>query len=419
MKSSFALGSGILLSQRPGSPKIELSTSAVPLCRRPRERNAPNSVDYADIILDESVESVSEARTRNIIGTVDQKKPKPSPSRTNVAECLRRHNTQKMNETLFDAFGYARGWYGELVLEAKLGRLVFFNLPRNIVKQDIEWQQWDELMASSETTFKTTFTKILTTQHFDVEFLRDLKLGGGERLFNEVPISRRVTYEFELDQKNVKRILSMDGETFMPTLYGELKNISAVNIANPLRSWDFRIDLIGKKVLDINNHPSIKAIFDSITCSGENGRPDLTFTLHAPCLSVRRILVKCETRHTVILERLQCGVPMQLVMTEVQELHISKNKNIDKEYRAFAKAKNDMRREARLHWTCSVVPIEVNALLKQNLKLEVGETANWSAEEVLRLQEQAGGMLLPSMVNVLSQIVSKIDDVGSTNIAFV
>jgi hypothetical protein len=110
---------------------------------------------------------------------------------------------------------------------------------------------------------------------------------------------------------------------------------------------------------------------------------------------------------------------MQLVMTEVQELHISKNKNIDKEYRAFAKAKNDMRREARLHWTCSVVPIEVNALLKQNLKLEVGETANWSAEEVLRLQEQAGGMLLPSMVSVLSQIVSKIDDVGSTNIAFV
>ncbi|KAF8247205.1 hypothetical protein K440DRAFT_661566 [Wilcoxina mikolae CBS 423.85] len=415
--NGLPLESVIAIGQ-PGSTTFE-HPSAVPISWRGRDFKPLNNADDSGRVPVESVEPVSEAHTRKVIGTINQKKPKLSPYRDNVADRLRRYNAQRMNETFFEAFEYASGWCGEIVLEAKLGRLIFFDIPRNIAKRDIEWQQWDQLMCSPETAFKTIFTKILTTQHFDVEFLRDLKLSGGERMFSKAPISRRLTYEFELEQKNAKSVLSVDGETFIPTLYGEQKCFGAVNMANPLRSWDFRVDLIGKTRLDINNDLCVWAIYNSIACSGGKGPPDLTFVIDEPSVSVRRILLKCETKYTVYLERLRNGVPMQLVMTEVQELHISKNKKIDKMYRAFAKAKNDMRREARLHWTCSVIPIEANSLLQQNEKLELGEDADWTVEEVLRLQEHADGMLLSCITNILNQIVSRIDDIGSTNIAFV
>ncbi|KAF8541874.1 hypothetical protein BDD12DRAFT_803346 [Trichophaea hybrida] len=393
--------------------------SAVPTLWRSRDFKSLTNAHGTGTLPVESVEPVSEAHTRKVMGIFNQKKPKLLPNRDIVADHLRRHNAQRMNETFFEAFEYASGWRGEIVLEAKLGRLIFYDIPRNIAKRDIEWQQWDQLMCSSDAAFKTVFTKILTTQHFDVEFLRDLKLSGGERMFSKAPIGHSLSYEFELEQKHAKSVLSVDGETFMPTLYGEQKCFGAVNMANPVRSWDFRVDLIGKTRMDINSQPFVRAIYNSIACSGGKGPPDLTFVIDEPSVSVRRIQLKCETKYTVYLERLRHGVPMQLVMKEVQELHISKNKNVDKMYRAFAKAKNDMRREARLHWTCSVIPIEANSLLQQNEELELGEDADWSVEEVLRLQEHADGMLLSCITNVLNQIVSRIDDIGSTNIAFV
>jgi len=109
---------------------------------------------------------------------------------------------------------------------------------------------------------------------------------------------------------------------------------------------------------------------------------------------------------------------MELVCTEVQETQLSCRNDTDKRYKACILTKNKMRQNAKLHYTCSIIPSDANALMKANLNLEVGEMADWSSEQVLRLEGQGGGLLLPSLMGVLNQVVRKLDDVGSSNSAF-
>lgn len=405
-------GADFSLGHRPTEAPRPDQAAIVHPNRRPRERKAlAGDADAPD----ESVESVSEAHTRIVWrGGASQKMPSPASNRRSAPEDIRGHNTERISTIFFDALENARGWCGELKLEAYLGRLVFLDIPRKIAKSEIEWPQWDTLMSSLGPSLKTKFTRILTTQHFDIEFIRDLKNSGAEAMFSEEPISSRVTYEFELDSKKKKMLLSVDGETFEPTLYGERRRFSTVNMANPLRLWDYSISLTGEKPFKLSSHPFIKEIYDSLSCSGGTELPVLGFTVDGPSLSVDRVLLKRETRHNVYLESLRQNVPLELVMTEVQELLIKRNPAVRTQYRAVAQPKPDMRRQGRIHWTCSIVPIDTNSLLQQNAKLEVGEIANWTPEGALGLEGKPGGVL-PSIVKVLNQIIPKIDNVGFSN----
>lgn len=402
-------GAGFLLGPRPAAEAPEpVEAATVRPNRRPRERKAlaDDDMDAPDV----SVESISEAHTRRVLRGASQKTPNPALNR---AENIRRHNTERISTTFSAALENARGWRGELKLEAHLGRLVFRDIPRQTARSELEWSQWDALMSSLSPSLKARFTRILTTQHFDIEFIRDLKHSGGETMFSKEPISSRVTYEFELSIKKKKMLLSIDGETFEPKLYGEKRMFGTVNVANPLRLWDYSIDLTGSKPFELDSHPFIKAIYDSLSCAVRAELPVLEFTVDGPSLSVERVLLKLETRHNVYLERLHPNVPLELVMTEVQNLLLKCNPNVRTQFRAVALPKPDMRVQGRLHWTCSILPIDTNALLQENVKLEVGEISNWTPGEALKLGGEGG--VSPSIVDVLNQIIPKIDNVGSTN----
>jgi hypothetical protein len=405
---------GITLGARPADAELEGPAPVTGAARRPRERkpvparaSAPKENGSKPL---EVAESSPEPTTRRVMRTVNQKKPKSSASTNagNEAKALRRHNVHRVYETIFPALAYTRGWCGDLKLEAKIGRLIFLDIDRPIARKELEWHQWDKLMADIEP--KTHFTRILTGHHWDMEFVRDLKLPGGENLFSPEPISRRVTYDFDIEQKGKKFVLSIDGETFKPALYANKKTFGAVNMANPVHSWDYRIELVGKKPLDLKSYQFIKTIYDSLAVG--HG-PDLTFTVEGPALFVKRVLLKCETRHTVYLDALRMGAPMELVMAEVQELEMRKSNEAVGKYRAFALPRSILETQGKLHWVASVIPTRANALLKQNANLEVGETTKWTVDDIL------GSDLLAAMQGVMNMIVSKIDYVGSSNQAFV
>lgn len=405
--SYFAPGAFALPPSQPAPPQAQGQSRMV---RRARERKVVTK--EPEQVPEEKAEEVSEVKTRKYMRTLDQRKP------NSTTENIRSYNVTKANEALFHAFDYVRGWRGELTLECKFGRLIYLDIPRNIVKKDIEWKQWDPLLASPETNLKSHFTGILSCQNFDMEYMRNLKLSGGELVFKPEPVSRRVTYELELGQKGKKMVLVVDADTFKAKLYAEKKSFGVANIVAPIRAWDYCIGLTGKKTLDLGSNQYIKAIYDSISCPKDTLFADIHFSVEGPSLQVKRVLVKSETRHTVNLERLHSGVPMEVIFTEVQELRMTKNPDVEKRYRAIAEPRNIMRQNSRLHWTCSMVPTKVNKTLKGNVDLEVGEVAGWNTEEVMGLKD-ADSMVMPGLMNVLNQMIVKLDAVGSTNNAFV
>jgi hypothetical protein len=408
--------SGFSLGVRPADVVEEPEPIAT---RRPRIKPRSDRGVETTTVPVETVESVSEVQSREIYRTVGQKKPVgKSILRKDNAEALRRHNVQKMNNAFFHVIEYTRNWSGHLELEARIGRLIFSDIPKG-VRRDIEWPNWDQVIVSCGSNLKSTFTRILTTQHYDMEFIRDLKLAGGERLFSEYPISRRVIYEFEIEEKKKRYVLSVDAENnFMPTLFTENKRFAAVDMANPLHSWDYEIILSGKRLLNLKENVFINAIYNSLSCkAGE--LPDLSFVADGPSLHVRRVLAKLETRYAVLADRLHENLPLELVVTEVQNLEQLRSKEDRKSFRAIAKSRDQMKQDQRLQWTCSLVSPDVDKLLEGNRSLEVGETVKWTTEDILGLSGKHGGtLLLPSFTAILNKIIPKIDDVGSTNNAF-
>ncbi|KAI5821143.1 hypothetical protein BZA77DRAFT_298788 [Pyronema omphalodes] len=394
----------ISLGPKPGSSNLATVGTTI---RRPREKKKPA----------ESVEEASEASTRKVISTMNQKMAPPLRG-NGSGETLRGYNAKHLNQAMLGALEFARAWSGELKIEAKLGRLVFLDVPRNIAKKQFGWQDFRGFLSADLASTRSTFSRCLTTQHYDVEFIRDLKIPGGNPMFSNNFISRKVTYDFEIVQtnqeqikSNKKRILSINGETWEATLYGEGRTFVSINMSNPLRTWDYRVDFTGKKRMNLENNPSIKAIYNSIISAGGKNA-DIIFAIEAPALEVSKITLKCETKHLVHID---CGVPMELVTTEVQNLMISESKDMDNIFRAKALSKAEMKREGRYYWTASIIPTQANETLKKNSKLEIGALADWTAADVLRLYEESG-MLMPSIMNVMNQIVSKVDNVGYDNV---
>ena len=109
-------------------------------------------------------------------------------------ENIRKNNVTKGNGCLFRTFEYVRGWRGELTFECNIGRLIYLDVGGSIVKRDIEWKQWDTFMLSPEGNLRSHFTRILTTQHEDMEFFKQLKVPGGEFMFEQIPHRRRVFF---------------------------------------------------------------------------------------------------------------------------------------------------------------------------------------------------------------------------------
>ena len=123
--------------------------------------------------------------------------------------------------------------------------------------------------------------------------------------------------------------------------------------------------------------------------------------------------VKFETKHKVKIGRKSC-VPLEIVITKVQELGMAKNPNDDKSYRARSGSDDALRKGGRLSWNCSIVPTEVNQKLKANADLEVGELAGWDVANVMGL-EDSESLLMPGLMNTVNQIIVKMDAVGSRN----
>jgi hypothetical protein len=409
---------GIHIGTRPSSSESRLpftSAGTPRTVRKPRERTEATLDPILYSVPTESVQTVSEVSSRRIVRTANQKQPSSSLGANGAGEpeSLRLYNSQSINAALFGAFENARYWPGDLKFEVKLGRLILADVPREIIrKKALRWQEWEDFITNPRADFEHYFTKILTRQHHDVEFIRDLRLGKGEKLFSETPVSRRVTYDIEILKKNKRLNLSVDGETFKPTLYEAKKDFGFANVINPVHSWDYRFELSGKKSVDLDTNPFIQGIVDSLTCTEGTDIPELTFTVDGPALTLSRVFLKRQTKYPVISARLQKGVPMELVTTETYDLFLAEHPETSKLYKAFALSKQEMKNALRLYWTVSLVPTTVNAILEENQDLGVGECVDWTTNDVLKTRADGTGCVL-SMMDILTGVVGKIDGVGA------
>jgi hypothetical protein len=69
--------------------------------------------------------------------------------------------------------------------------------------------------------------------------------------------------------------------------------------------------------------------------------------------------------------------------------------------------------DRRISYSFAFIPTKIEEILKENTNLEIGEDVSWTTEQLIG--RQAGESILKSLVNVVNEVVKKIDGVGYGN----
>lgn len=415
---------GIIFGARPSVTKEESSGSRI--SRKPREKKEKHE---PLIDVNETVETVSEVDSRKMRNTMRQQAPSGAGKEKaralhngqNDSLKLKHLNIVRLQEAFGEAFEQARIWPGRVDFEIKLGRVTFTDLTRSLVKGSIDWTEWEHVLRA-DNKFRVLFSEFLTTEAFDAEFIADLRLSKNEYIFWDASRARkedepimgpnhcasRVTYEFHITHKGKTCMLTIDAETFEAELWGEKKFLSSTDLCCAQHSWDARFILTGSKSLNFEVEP-YRTLISSFSATGGKFA-DISFSLlDSTDLLVKKIWVKKETRHPSIAPKVNLGVPVNLVVSEYQELEILRNKTT-KRYRAAAAPRDDMVREGRLGYTFALVPIHIEKALQKNRQMEVGETAPWTMEDIIGQND-----LWSSLYHSVTHVLRRVDDVGFHN----
>lgn len=415
---------------RPGGDKPDRSTPRVVRVPKPRSSRAPSA--------DEAQTALSEFETRKLKRTMTQKKPAPIPTRAakpsqcptgdgvfGASDRLSRDSMQMMIDRFGSAFEHVRSCQGFIVMELRFGRLLYYNMTRQLAKEAIEPLEWQEhIRSESSRIFK--FTEILSTHVQDVEFIADLKNLEGRDMFGTEPCFKGVTYEIKCEENVTKNpiLLVMDAETHQITVRDNPEFFATVNMPCPQNTWDTRLTLTSHKIIQPNQNLGVKAIVDTISAKGDSRRPDIKFTTINADFLVKEVLVKREVRYPMNTSAMNGHIPLELVITEVHDLDVKRRTDGSNIYRATGKDLRTMAEQGRLYYTAALVPSKVNNTLSENLKLEVGATASWSAEQMMGLgipnvdgtpNKGKEPLLMSALVSSAMTIISKIDNVGYFN----
>lgn len=358
-----------------------------------------------------------EERTRIFKNTMKQKAPSKMVSRLDKdSEQLRRHNNTKLSNDFMKAFEHVRSFRGQLRFESQIGRLAFADIGKNSIRDPIEPKNWRHFVTN-EVNFRTVFTTALTREYTDIEHIRNLRASNhGENLFSSEYVAKYVTYEFHCSVDQKECVLEIDAHTFESDCYGPWEEFATSYIANPLHNWDSCVTLTGRKRINIKDGSSLKTIVETLECTGDKTAL-LTFENPHTDLIVDKVLVKRVTQYSIEPENICKTVPMDIVITEVQQLKILEKKQPSGVmiYQARGKARDAMKVQNRLWYTISVVPTQMNDTLLENTDLGVGETVKWESENMLGYGQDGKGLNVSILTAATNVILRKIDSVGYLN----
>lgn len=123
---------------------------------------------------------------------------------------------------------------------------------------------------------QTVFTPRLTTRSVDADAILDLKLPQGQRLFDNDPHERTVTYIISCRSKANEQVVIEIDEDSSFTMEGSELLVGALDWHFPLRSWDARLGLTTQDLLMGNYQQQAQAIVSSMTVTVDPQRIDFS-----------------------------------------------------------------------------------------------------------------------------------------------
>ena len=175
----------------------------------------------------------------------------------------------------------------------------------------------------------------------------------------------------------------------------------------PKRAWDARLRLTSDRFLATDYQRQAKGIVDNVTIDPPEDGQFLklwTKTIDEN-FSIESITLRRETVHPVTI-----FPDLMLHLIKCQDLHVRQPSGSKSIYSGSIENPKVMDKANRLWWEANISSTSADSTLRENLTLELGETATWSPSSIVNKG------VVRDLFAVAKEIVTQIDHVGFHNI---
>ncbi|KAI6246645.1 hypothetical protein HI914_05155 [Erysiphe necator] len=397
-------------------PKLDIKQPPIQ-SKKKEGRNKNKKSAHAGLPLLDSTREIKESTVFDILS---------SNQETHILESFK----QSFKSNFRSLMKNIRAFRGELVVEAHFGRTMTHGIKDIYISKKGEYEKtYDEettrriLNESKSNSLTPGFTKVITTVPAEIQFIREMKDCHGLNCWSQEKTDWSLYYELYFEDRNFSHnnnfIVEINAQSFVcrAKTISELGNLY---VHGTTRLWDFRVaatDIKYTDRLDIEHSELVEMISTSLfipyaqlkvqeICSLSS----IKFEIKEP-LNKRYHLEKALTRH--IDKYLSRDNQSILQISEIQSLEILKRNFLNKKLiiKAFFTdcLESNSSQLLRLWFEVSVSSTSLNIELAKNQKLELGELADWSVDD-LTFSSIANSIYLPAC-----WILERIDGVGSYN----
>lgn len=387
---------------------------------------------------DTNVPAVEEGQLVDLTEPDSVEAPRDRIRRTNGAAPHQRYNTMRQrkpsgqvgsgssgaiasyDKMALQMLEVVRSARGKVDIRTSIGRLLINNTSghSDFRKNRFATSQWSQAFPNRQDLirFRAVLIERLTALGSDADYIVDLKLASGRRMFTEEPCLRKTIYRIVCSTShnaeddviiNVeeKEIVSGNAEVWKASsLYG------VMNWFFPKRQWDARL------TVDVNNHVNQEQRLAAqevvknlrISPSEDNETLQLTTKITSSSLEIQGIELRQETHH-----RSSQYPDLVLVLSQVQELEIAHKTESSDEYLAYTNSRAQMVHEHRRWFEASIASALATKRFQENQALGVGEKVAWTAKDIVEPGPGLG--VIRNMSLLASDIVMAIDSVGYVN----
>ncbi|KAL5357634.1 hypothetical protein BJX96DRAFT_172706 [Aspergillus floccosus] len=400
------------------------------------------------------------------------KKAKPTGQAVQDTQAEANHaDIKELFETIGPILENAECFPGPLSLEVQIGLLLIPVLPKTCPQDVILMDAWTKIFRprGGVSAPTTKFINRVTAAGSDVDHVVDLKTSRGQgkrRLFEQEYSEYNVTYEFHCLTKAYKPLVIVVEEDGKHSIRKHSPTLGALHLHFPGQVWDARVALSGSIESAVDVPPEIEEaaqyLVDHVWVQPERSLLHIFTKLPAENqITIEKVLMKRWTRHRYIRpdESTSKGVSntmpprctssasdrgsmssasstgdgpdIFLQITETQDLIIGRTPHDYQAVRARCDAVRDMAKNGRMWYEVSLVSPAVEAILRANITLEVGErTDDWRSidlfgnnvtylrgdpSSVSPVATAIGNAGLGELFRLTKEVVEKMDGIGYWN----
>lgn len=174
----------------------------------------------------------------------------------------------------------------------------------------------------------------------------------------------------------------------------------------PKRAWDARVRLTGQRFLTTSYQRQVEGIADDLKIGmSEDGQLlELWTKTIDENFHIESVILRRETLHRVTIYP-----DLILHLTECQDLQVRQTSDSLRVYSGSIQCPTIMMKANRLWWEAKISSTDADTILKENLTLELGETATWTPSSIINKG------VVRDLFAATKEVVTRIDHVGFFN----